>query len=543
MSTTVSKSLSTRRLVVAWLVALISVAALLSFSPARAHASENQISIMMDDDMLLYRGDAARDQTLALMKGLGVDYVRVTVLWNVVAENARSTRRRRARFKGDQPGTYPAGNWDRYDNLMRSARRFGIGVYFNVTGPGPDFAHRKAPRSHRRSRLAWWPKSREFYKFVKALGRRYSGGYRDTNQTGGVLPRVSFWSIWNEPNQGGWIAPQSLYDRSLRRMIPYSPRIYRNLYFYARKALDDTGHGSDTILIGETAPIGQSRQQGARLPISPKKFIRELLCLDRRNQPYRGRAARARGCGDFQRFGPLRASGWAHHPYTRKTPPTVRDARADSLTMANIGDLPNLLDSFAAITPRISRGLSVVLSEFGYETNPPDPFNGVSYEQQAQFITVGDFLAYANPRVAGQTQFLLRDVAPRTKHRFNSKAFWFTYQSGLFTLASQPKPAAAAYRLPFLAFNMANDPDTGVSRVGFWGQLRFRPNDEPDQVTFEFLPSGGSEWVVVGEPHTVEQRKGFFSAVRERPGPGAWRVHWSAPGGGGDVYSRVVPLG
>ncbi len=101
-----------------------------------AHASPAQTSIMMDDDLLVYRDDDTAAKTLTAMKRLGVDVARVTVLWKTVAENARPTkaeiaklkgskkenaRKQAARFKATVPKTYPRRNWDRYDNLVRSA--------------------------------------------------------------------------------------------------------------------------------------------------------------------------------------------------------------------------------------------------------------------------------------------------------------------------------------------------------------------------------------------------------------------------------------
>src|SRR5439155_21117754 len=105
------------------------------------------------------------------------------------------------------------------------------------------------------------------------------------------------------------------------------------------RAPDRTGHGSDVILVGETAPLG-SRKMGARMPIRPKKFMREMFCVDKTGNPFKGRAARARSCGDFKRYHTIRATAWAHHPYTKNLPPTQRDASPDSVTMANIGELP-----------------------------------------------------------------------------------------------------------------------------------------------------------------------------------------------------------
>ncbi|MDQ3739775.1 MAG: hypothetical protein M3389_02415, partial [Actinomycetota bacterium] len=123
---------------------LVACLAVLALLPATASASPNQISVMMDDDLLVYRDDATRDRAMTRMKQLGVDYVRVTVLWSVVAENAKSTPTRRRRFDPRNPSTYPTRNWDRYDRLVRAARTIGLGVYFNVTPPGPPWSRGRA---------------------------------------------------------------------------------------------------------------------------------------------------------------------------------------------------------------------------------------------------------------------------------------------------------------------------------------------------------------------------------------------------------------
>src|SRR4051794_24975727 len=125
----------TRRLIPTALVALLA-----ALAAAPAHASSSQLSVMMDDDNLIYRGDQVRDQTLTRMRDLGVDEVRVTVLWSVVAHNAQKGKARRRRFHrlgAASPKAYPMLNWDRYDRLARACATLRVGCYFDVTGPGP----------------------------------------------------------------------------------------------------------------------------------------------------------------------------------------------------------------------------------------------------------------------------------------------------------------------------------------------------------------------------------------------------------------------
>jgi hypothetical protein len=510
-----------------------------------AHASPLQTSIMMDDDLLVYRTDATAARALTQMKSLGVDTIRVTVLWSVVANNARPTkaeiaklkgrakekaRKQAQRFKATNPSTYPAQNWDRYDNLLKAAADRGIRVYFNVTGPGPLWASTAPPKKLRSLAATYKPKVGAFKQYVTAVGTRYSGTYRDENGSRGTLPRVAFWSLWNEPNQGGWLTPQ--WETRGGQKVATSPILFRKLYQSGYQGLVASGHRTDNdiILLGETAPLG-SDAQTEKSPMRPKQFLRELFCIGPDGNPYTGAAASVRECGDFASKGPLRATGYAHHPYTKNLPPTLRDASPDSLTMANIDELGTTLDDIAAKTSNLPSGLPLFMTEFGFETNPPDPFSGLAPNLQAKYNIQGEFMAYSNPRIASQAQFLLADVPPDRKHRKGSKAYWFTYQSGLFYTAGKligtAKPAAYSYAIPFLATPVGIDPATGSFAFSFWGQLRLLANNIPGAVAnIQWRPKDGSaDWTTVGEPVAVDPL-GYFTASRVAPAPvdAEWRA-------------------
>ena len=526
-----------------------------------AHASPTQTSIMMDDDLLLYRDDSTAARALTQMKSLGVDTVRVTVLWKVVAENARPSkaeiallkgsaktraRKQAKRFRPANPATYPRRNWDRFDNLVKSATDRGIRVYFNVTGPGPEWAHEKPPASLRRLHATWKPKPTAFKQFVAAVGKRFDGTYRDENGSRGVIPRVRMWSLWNEPNQGGWLTPQ--WERRGGQMVPASPALYRKLHQYGYKGLLGTGHRADTdiILMGETAPLG-SDAPSEKAPMRPGLFLREVACIQPNGTPYTGAAAAVRSCGDFAARGPLIATGYAHHPYTKNVPPTVIDPSPDSLTMANISNLGTLLDDLSAKTSgAIPANLPLFMTEFGFESNPPDPFSGVALADQAKFNTIGEYQAYTNPRVLSQAQFLLRDVSPLRNRRKGTKGYWFTYQSGLYFLNGTPKPAAGAYAMPFLAFNSNTlDPVTTAPVFNLWGQLRLLSNGSNAAATIQWRAKDGSTpWISVGDPVTVDTM-GYFQATRTAPLPvvGEWRSALVNPGDGAILASSPGTLG
>jgi hypothetical protein len=533
------------------LVLALVVGALLA--PSAAQASPTQQSIMMDDDLLVYRDDSTATKTLTQMKSLGVDTVRVTVLWKTVAEFAKFTkadlaklkkgrgkdfarareraRRQNARFKPANPATYPTRNWDRYDNLVRAATERGIRVYFNITGPGPKWAHEKKPKGLNALQTTYKPRAREFKLFVTAVGRRFDGTYKDENGSRSVLPRVNMWSLWNEPNQGGWLSPQ--WEKRGGEMVPASPALYRKLYQAGYQGLVATGHRADNsiILLGETAPLGSDAKTG-KSPIRPKQFLRELFCIQPDGTPYSGTAAKVRNCGDLAK-GPLQAAGYAHHPYTKNLPPTQRDASPDSLTMANISELGTLLDEMAAKTSAVPAGLALFLTEYGFETNPPDPFSGVPLAAQAKYNTIGEYLAWSNPRIASQAQFLLADVPPMRNRPKTSKSYWFTYQSGLFTQRGVAKPSAYAYSFPFVAVPTGVDPASGAPAFGLWGQLRFLRNGLADAVVIQWRPKDGSTgWLTVGDPVPIDPF-GYFIADRVAPAavPGEWRGVWLLPDG------------
>ena len=102
----------------------------------------------------------------------------------------------------------------------------------------------------------------DFAKFVEAVGRRFSGRYRDENDGRQRIPRVSIWSLVNEPNQAGWLAPQWEKGQMTSAIMA------RELFLRGRAALKRTGHGRDTIFFGETAPLGDDTY-GDDLPDEP----------------------------------------------------------------------------------------------------------------------------------------------------------------------------------------------------------------------------------------------------------------------------------
>jgi len=498
-----------------------------------AQASTDQASIMMDDDQLLYRNNVTQTRTLVTMRSMGVEAVRATVLWRIVAEGADLTNReiarikgendrakaraQRARFRPNDPRTYPTRNWDRYDNLVKEAGKLGMKVYFTITGPGPSYAHRVAPSSQRKNGGTYRPYPARYRSFVEAVGKRFSGTYRDENAIRRPLPRVTLWSLWNEPNQPGWLSPQ--WEKVDGQIVPVAPALYRELHQAGVQGLERSGHGNDAILLGETAPLG-SDKNGPRDAIRPVPFLREMLCLKPDGTPYDGADAARRRCQDFVKNPTMKATAFAHHPYTKKIAPTVAPKNPDEITIANIGTFGPVLDTLAAQSGgRMPADLPIFLTEFGYESEP-DPRNGIPFLRQAEFNQLAEFLAFNDPRVAATTQFLLKDAAPLKRspvtgkaYKVGSREYWFTYQSGLYNTRNRAKPAAFAYAFPLVVY------PAGEGTVGFWGQARFRPNAGADTILFLWRPDPKSPWQQLTELVTDSPRN-FFTGSAPIPGPG-----------------------
>ena len=486
----------------------------LAFIAGPAHASGTQESIFQDDDRLLHAAPKDADATLQELRELGVDRIRLSVIWRNFApgRDARS----RPGFDAANPAAYPAGEFDPLDHVLRVARRLGIEVLLNVRGDAPDWATPRPPK-RLAGRRAYLPSTAAFHEFVAMLGRRYDGSYADENQGRNALPRVGAWSIWNEPNWSGHLQPQTVRDRK-RRLRAISPLHYRKLYRSALHALRDTGHGGDIILMGETAPIGNDKP-GELSHIRPVQFLRALFCLDGNNRPLPKRRALREGC-DFHRRGAMHATGYAHHPYSVVSPPGQPSANPGYITLADADRLKAILDA-AAAAGRIPKDLPIWYTEFGYQTAPPDPFRGISLEQQAQWLVDAEQLSSADPRVAALTQFLLRDDEPRTLFPDGDRRRWATYQTGIQFDDGRPKPSYAAYRLPLRATPQAD------GTVALWGMVR--PGGGQERIRIEFRAADESEWRSLGE-RTINQPRGYWSETITPPGPGFYRFEWLRAG-------------
>ncbi len=503
--------------------------------PAAASASSAQIAIIQDVSDLSNPAGA-----LLAFRGLGANTVRVTIPWSQIAPNSRS--RRKPRFNATDPNAYAAANWTPYDNIVRQAKMDGITVDFTVTGGAPRWAEGSdIPRVATNAYYTWKPNAADYGQFVQAVGKRYDGSFTPHGQSA-PLPSVRFWAIFNEPNFGEDLGPQAIRGST----VSVAPMMYRSLVASGWKALQATGHGRDTILIGEFAARGADGRATQRFPqgfpgdfdqTKPLEFIRTLYCVDSNYRELRGSYARARGCPTtaagsraFRRRNPglFKASGVGDHPYPDNLSP-LRDGRGDPdfAALPDLGNLARTLDRANRAYGSPKR-YSIYNTEYGYITHPPaarrDPggrYHYVSPATAAYYLNWAEYLSYKNPRVASYMQYLLYDP-PSTAGPYAG------FASGLESDKGAKKATYYAYRLPFYM------PRTSFShrqRVEVWGDVRPAPFATLDgfgpQTAQIQLQSGHAGFKTI---NTVTlARRGYFDVKMKFPSSGTVRLQWTYP--------------
>jgi hypothetical protein len=542
--------------------------------PATALASVSQSSIFQDDDLLIYNTTAGTQQTLETLALLGVQSIRVSVYWRIVAPDPLSTTRP-ANFDASDPAAYPADAWSRYDQVVQDATALGIAVNLDITSPAPLWATQTPDRADIAN--TYNPSGTEFGAFVHAVAERYSGTYIpppppasapapvvtpcmgllaclfNPNGTGSnpapppppivtttPLPRVGSWSIWNEPNQPGWLTPQWAPDAA-GHLVERSPALYRSLVNAGYASLLATGHAADTILIGETAPKGLS-VRGETRAISPLLFIRDLYCVNSKLQPLAGSRASALACPvtkaqsaafPAQNPGLFKETGWAHHPYELTFAPTVSTTNSDFVTIANLNRLGRTFDGIEATYHR-SRQIPYYLTEFGYMSDPPSPV-GVSLSQQSAYLNQAEFIAYSNSRVRDLSQFLLQDSRPIACTRCSDPGgYGSSFETGIEFQGGKAKPSFAAYRMPIF---LPSPTVKKGAKLRVWGLVR--PAHTAVNVAVQFRPGTKGAFKRIATVRT-KSRPDYLDTHVTLARSGQLRLAWRDTTTKTVIYSRVV---
>ena len=414
-------------------------------------------TIVQDDAELLHRSPLRIASTLDDLRDLGVDWVRVTAGWSVIAPEPRS--KRRPDFDARDPRAYPPGAWSSLDRVYRMARERGLRLAIDIAFWAPRWAVDRPARLPDRERdtIA----AGAYADFAEAVARRY--------------PRAVAFTVWNEPNHNAFLLAQ--WQRSGDGWRPASPHSYRAMVEAAVPRIKAAAPDA-LVLIGATSSVGGEQGSGPSERMAPLTFLRALACVDEALAPL--------DVPECETFARLPGDGWSHHPYSLKLAPWQTDPRRDNVRMGDLARLRSLLARLHA-AGRTRNDLPLYLTESGYQTSPPDPTWDVSPADQARWLAEAERIARREPTLRSVAQFLHRDLPERPGP--NLKTRWRDYQSGLRFIDGRPKPAHAAFALPLVARR------TSGGGVAFWGLVR-RGSGARDARVSVREPGGGWREIV-----------------------------------------------
>lgn len=457
---------------------LLAVLVALCLAPAGASAAPQLQTGIADDGVLLYSPERAPG-AVQRWAAAGIDTVRIQVRWVGVAPGKMDPVQPFG-FVASDPDD-PQYDWAYLDRAIALVVAAKMAPILVVTGSGPLWSSRVPSLGSPR----YQPDPVKFGQFAEAVAKRY----------GRVADK---YLVWNEPNQPLWLQPQMECPTPGRRCVPVAPHTYRQLVRAAYPAIHRADPGAQ-VIAGTLAPRGADPLQRNR-PLRPLAFIRAFGCVDEKYKPIR--TGRCRG------FAPARIDGFAYHPHSIKASPSTPSPRTDDANLADLEKLETTLDAVQrarGFTTPTGAHAALHLTEFGYQTSPPDPYDGIPTARQSRWLQEAAYIAWRNPRVRTLVQYEWQDEP--TKNVGAGRKQFAGWQSGLLFSNGKAKPALGGFQRPFVA-----DVTTLAPRVRFWGQVR--PGRSHAVVLQRASPTGA--WVTIARLRT--DTRGTFVKTLLIPG-------------------------
>lgn len=417
---------------------------------------------------------STRTRTMEQLQAMGVTQMRLLVYWKDVAPQAESATRPSVDLA--DPASYA---WGAYDDVFASAKAHGIEVLPTLTLPGPKWAMRS------KKDYLTYPNATLYGRFVEAVAKRYGAD-------------VDTWAFGNEPNHPRFLKPQFSKGKIA------SGRVYRQLYRAGTKALDRTGNGDDTKLLGELLPRGANKpgDDPDTSRVTPLGFLRQVLCLD----------SKYRKTGDCGR---LDVDGVSAHPYsTSGQNPWFASPQKDDVTIGTLSRLTSALDK-AAKAGVVRKSMPLWLTEYGVQSSP-DRVTGVSIQKQIEYRAMAERMAYGNARVKAFSQYLLTDDSPADDPSPLKR--YPGFESGLRYSTGANKPSLAAFPLTISAQRTSK----GVS---LWGLVR--PAGGVTKVKILVKKAGSGKYTTL---KTVEtDARGYFKTSTSYQSGRKYKLQWDDP--------------
>jgi hypothetical protein len=379
---------------------------------------------------------APGEVVLARTRSAGARFLKLALAWRTIAPASPPPG-----FDASNPYD-PSYRWSHLDWTISRAIAHGLTPVIDILEP-PSWAESPPGSS------AAHPNLTDFTMFTQAIVTRYDGAQPN-------LPRVAYWEAWNEPNGSFFLEPQIEGARFV------SVDFYRNM-------LNDFAsvvHGvrPDNIVIGGALFPNEVRRPGATA-IAPLDFTREMFCLSGAVKP-------SLVCNT-----PVDVDVWSVHPYTSGGPSTL-PANRKNIWIANLSSITATVRAAQELGTLVSsHPAQVWVSEFGWNSSPPT-HSGVPLNLERRWVAETLYLAW-RAEISVFTWFQLADE-PVGSSPFQSGLYFFC-PGGIS--CDTPKPAAAAFRFPFVAYAKPR------RHVFVWGRT---PAGAPGRVRIQWLE--GSRW-------------------------------------------------
>lgn len=366
-------------------------------------------------DPLYFANDGTRSHWFDETVRANSQIARLNLVWRWVAQG---------RPANPSDPADPAYNFASYDAAVREASSRGLRVLITISN-APDYAEGDGQPSNPPDHApdgSFAPKVAEFAAFGAAVARRYSGTFSDS---AGMLPRVGYLEAWNEPNISAHLNPQWKGRKNA------SADHYRKMLNAFYSAVKRESSQVKVVSAG-LAPFGDDPPDAIRT--RPLRFMRELFCLRGRKKLKPGRC---RNAPKFDIF--------AHHPINLNGGPREDSRHPDDV--AAVKDMKHVRRTLRAAERAGNakpRGRHEIwITEFWWETDPPDPRWGFKLGKQARWIQEGMYLAWKYGVSATILLQLVDDVKPPGEDPR------LRLHSGLFFNDGREKPSFRAFSFPF----------------------------------------------------------------------------------------------
>jgi hypothetical protein len=432
------------------------------------------------------------------IQAAGAKSVRVLMYWSAIAPSGSKVP---TGFQARNPADSNY-HWQLYDDDLRAISDAGLEP--NVT---ISYAPAWAEGTPRGSSGAgtYKPSPTALADFVTAAAKRYSGSFKD-------LPRVRYWSIWNEPNLSAFLNPQTVNGKA------FAPYWYRAMLNASADAIHSV-KADNVVIAGETAPFWE-----AELPkTAPITFMEKVLCISekrvRNKRTQKTETVYRSACEQRTKF-----DVWAHHPYSEGGP-THRAQVHGNASLGNMGDIRSVLNAAIRAKHVVSKQKKIRLwmNEFSWESNPPDP-GGVPVQLEARWVSQALFQAW-KAGVSLFTWFALDDSP--VSQRISQGGLYYRDNSGIASYRA--KPALRSFRFPFVAFPEKKD------IVYLWGRT---PTSAAGNVLIE--RKSGAAWKVTTK--LTANRYGIFHARIQNSGQSTYlRARLANGSDRSNPFSLIAP--